>query len=903
MTDVPVYQAQQQPVEMPRIGLQPTPIPEFPNQVGGAVMQFGQAANEFAVKLEQAKTAASATTALTGYLVNLDKEKTTRVADQDWQNSPKTFQENAAKLQEDALSGLNLDAQTLATTRLHMAHATITAGDQVQKAALHRGSDAFVANIEAQGQYNQNDAASAGSPIARQAAIDRQLAIIETGRSAGFIHETQAVHFKQKFQNGLEHAEAFRMLSTDPMSAIAALSDPNKFTSLTPMQKATYIEHAREKIDKDATERARGVVAGSPETASLVAGQFVDSSHIDKLFDRRLIPAESSGQNLAPNSRGAFGPAQVTPAFVRDYIGKLPPADQAKLGDVKALSDQELTDKLMADPKLSTDIGRAGFHALVERYGGNPVLALAAYNAGPGRADAWKAAAEKQFGRSPTPAQIMSVVDIPETQNYLAKIYGSAGARADAFGVSPAGRFHLGSVLGSELQTQETRAQHLINQIASVSAATDEVAKLVERGIDVGGDRIAAFRSAQQQAAAGGNVEAARRLHELDFALTVKPQVDRLYRLPFPMVNAMVDAADAQARTPGANPGPEDVKSLDVLRKTRDAINKARMSDPTSLIVRAGLDKYVAVDTAADPADPNFRGALQQRGAQAVMSQRLYGGKALAFTPDEVTSLKERYSQSPPADQFKLIKAMADSLPDDAYRETVTAVLGNDRGAEIVGRFAKDRPELAQEMLQGAQLLKTKDVGENQKLVRPIIAQQIKGLLYPSADQHDAVIKAAEYLDVARRNAAGKLYDNTDTSAASKAVEDVTGALTSRGGVQVAAPPGMKAGTFNSLLDTLTAGDIGASGGALDRTGKEVPAAQVSRYGVLRQTAPGSPRYWVGTADPASRDNFQPYFTAGELPGPLIFDMRQLAARVDPARRGREVMPIEARARADYARQ
>src|SRR5262249_9085776 len=154
----------------------------------------------------------------------------------------------------------------------------------------------------------------------------------------------------------------------------------------------------------------------------------------------------------------------------------------------------------------------------------------------------------------------------------------------------------------------------------SVQASSDPLPKLIGDGVDVSADRIAAYRSTQQQAAAGGDLEAARNLHDLDLAIAVKPQTDRLYRLPFPAVDAMVNAADAQSRELGADVSADQQKTLAVLKATRDKIASARNEDPTSLLVRAGLAKQVPLDTEAAPSDPNFRAALTMRGGQAVQA-------------------------------------------------------------------------------------------------------------------------------------------------------------------------------------------------------------------------------------------------------------------------------------------
>jgi soluble lytic murein transglycosylase-like protein len=893
-----------------RVGLEPTPIPRgIESNLGTDVAQVGEAVSNFADKLLTAKTAANATTALSSYLLKLNAAKEAQLKNPDWQNAPAAFNDAARTASSEALIGpdgqpYHFDEQTSATLRAHFQSATIAAGNEVNNKALSNGADKWLADYQTQAQFNQNAASTAGSDIARNTAITRNNALILTGVNAGWISQAKAVDLQRNFQTGLDHAQVMGDSRANPAATIAKLADPANYPTLTAPQRETYRENARDKIDTDATERARGLVAGRPYVASLTAGQFVDSGHVDQLFDNGVVPAESKGQNAPPNAKGAFGPAQITPGFARDYAGKLPAEDQAALGDITKLSDQELTDKLMALPKVSTDIGRLGFRDLANKYGGNPVLAMAAYNAGPKNADRWQADAQAKFGANPTPAQILSVIDFPETQKYVAGIYKSANAPTDAFGVSPAGRYHLGITLGTELQEQQARDGHVINQLASVSAATDPVPKLVDAGMDVGADRIAAYRNAQLTAAQNGDPEAARRLHELDLALQVKPQVDRLYRLPFGTMNGAVDAAEAQARLPGADVSADQVHTLEVLKKTRDEINRARTQDPTSLLVRAGLSANVPLDTAADPNDQNFRAALTMRGGQATMAQKLYGGTAVALTPAEQTTLKERYAAAPPQDQFKMLKTLADTLPTTSYNDTVKTILGDVPGAEIIGRFAADRPDLAQQMLNGASLMKSKDAAATLKDIRPVIGGFLKGQLYPTPDQQNAVVEASLYLDASRRNDRGALYDTNDTTGVQKAIEDVAGALTSRNGVQVAAPIGMRAGQFNAMLDGLNEKQIALSGGAFDRNGNVVTPDMISRNAVLKQTVPGSPRYWVGVPDASARDGFQPHYTGGELPQPLIFDMREIAANAGPrVTEGDTLGQREAKTRAAFADQ
>ncbi|ELS3848485.1 transglycosylase SLT domain-containing protein [Salmonella enterica] len=83
-------------------------------------------------------------------------------------------------------------------------------------------------------------------------------------------------------------------------------------------------------------------------------------------------------------------------------------------------------DKWLNDPRYNAKLGQAYFGAQMKKYDNNPVLAVAAYNAGPGAVDGWI----KQFGDPRTGAvsneQFAAAIPYDETRNYVAKVTGSA---------------------------------------------------------------------------------------------------------------------------------------------------------------------------------------------------------------------------------------------------------------------------------------------------------------------------------------------------------------------------------------------------------------------------------------------------------------------------------------------
>jgi soluble lytic murein transglycosylase-like protein len=131
-------------------------------------------------------------------------------------------------------------------------------------------------------------------------------------------------------------------------------------------------------------------VAGAPGDGSTPFGAEIDAAAarhgIDPALLRGLVRQESGFDPRAHSAAGAMGLTQLMPATA------------ASLG---------VTDPY--DPVQSLDGGARYLRQMLDRFGGDPAKALAAYNAGPG--------AVARFGGVP-PYQ--------ETQNYVRNILGGA---------------------------------------------------------------------------------------------------------------------------------------------------------------------------------------------------------------------------------------------------------------------------------------------------------------------------------------------------------------------------------------------------------------------------------------------------------------------------------------------
>ena len=122
--------------------------------------------------------------------------------------------------------------------------------------------------------------------------------------------------------------------------------------------------------------------------AELIASA-TEAHGVNPLLVQALIQVESNYQPRARSSRGAMGLMQIMPATAREYRVRN-----------------------AYDPKSNIDAGIRKLKGLLEKFGSDVTLALAAYNAGEG-------AVQKYNGIPPN----------RETQNYVSRILAIAGLR------------------------------------------------------------------------------------------------------------------------------------------------------------------------------------------------------------------------------------------------------------------------------------------------------------------------------------------------------------------------------------------------------------------------------------------------------------------------------------------
>ena len=134
-----------------------------------------------------------------------------------------------------------------------------------------------------------------------------------------------------------------------------------------------------------------------------------------------LVRTESNFRSVAVSSQNAYGLAQLILPTAKSVARKL---------GIKRVSPQ----RLVRDPLLNVRLGASYLKSLLNLYGGSEVLALAAYNAGPGAVSSWmmnrvrKVAGQKRrrvgVGLTPSPDEMVEEIPVKETKTYVRKVLG-----------------------------------------------------------------------------------------------------------------------------------------------------------------------------------------------------------------------------------------------------------------------------------------------------------------------------------------------------------------------------------------------------------------------------------------------------------------------------------------------
>lgn len=871
----------------PSAAIQPVPLtpnPSMPDVGAGyrAAAAFGDELVKVAAVLNEGQQQTQASQAMEGFLQKRAELTDQYVKDQDYATAEERFAKDIGDAKMQALQGVS-NPQMRAKLSLEMERDVITSANKVRTAQFGRQADINVAASDVVRQSAINEAVAAGSEAERQAAIGRYESNLNGLVRSGWMDASVAGAKAQSFRGELDAADAYALVNRNPAQAKAALADSTNFPTLDPIKRQTLTVAAEQKLDANNTATVTQAAAFHPEAASLTMGRVVSADHAVKIFDNGIVPIESNGNNGAVSSKGALGASQIMPATAREVAASL------GLKDIAALSDDDLKKKLTssdpADQALNLKLGRAYWSQMVTRYDGNVALAAAAYNAGPGRADRWKAEAEAKFGAGFTPAQLASIVDIKETQDYLSKLYGRFGAPMNVQFSSPAAAMQASNAVGAVLTQQTARETHLLTAQAQAASSADNVVEVVRAGFDADQQRIANFRAVNTAAAAKGDMAAAGRLRDLDFAEKIQPLIRQAWSTPPDALDTMVKTMEAQAAAPGGNTSTQTLSAIKAFKAVQVEQAKKRDSEPVVLGGENGGRYYALqpIDGRNAPLDDTLVSALKNRDAQARTANRIYGGSGSPFTIEEAQAWQSRYADATPQERGQILGTLAKGLSADSFAAALPQIVKGENSKSqtpalqmAAGLYAQ-APEIAQSVIEG---MNAKDadkryvpVGEANKLAYQTskdtyLPQRVFNRAVrtdpagPFAAMSDAIDARYAFLSADAKDASGA----TNTARLKRAIDDVTGGVLYHNGAPVIAPVrGMSQRDFDGTVWGVTDADLA---GAQTTGGKAIDAAYLRGSAKLQSRADG--QYYLQV----NRDDSNPQYAVTKDGKPFVLDLR-----------------------------
>lgn len=186
-----------------------------------------------------------------------------------------------------------------------------------------------------------------------------------------------------------------------------------------------FLANIQSKVDKDRSNALNIIGEGNNKINNQLS--------IDEL-QTRVEQAESGGDPKARSQKGAKGLMQIMPNTAREVAGKL------GLKEIVGMTDEEL-EVALENPELNRQLGNFYLNELLQNYGGDQVLATAAYNAGPGNVNNWlKTVGDPRTGKI-SHQEFIDNIPFGETKRYVNKIFGDKTGKSDPMFIQLKGEY------------------------------------------------------------------------------------------------------------------------------------------------------------------------------------------------------------------------------------------------------------------------------------------------------------------------------------------------------------------------------------------------------------------------------------------------------------------------------
>ncbi|HHG7110889.1 TPA: transglycosylase SLT domain-containing protein [Klebsiella pneumoniae] len=407
------------------------------------------------------------------------------------------------------------------------------------------------------------------------------------------------------------------------------------------MKKDTQQKMALSATQANIAERTKGMM-NADGTLNAYDGTIDPDQLATAAFyqESRLSQFDASGQPLT-SKKGAVGIAQVM---------KDTGPEAARAAGLPW--DEE---RWRNDPAYNLALGKAYLNKQLKAFGGNNVLALAAYNAGPGKVNEWISKYGDPRTGAITNEDFIRSIPFQETQSYVTKIMDSVPSvpkTATMAAITDTPYFH---------QLSPQAQSSALSGMAEILNKQRQASRVVLDGVV--NDASAALRNGQQPQvmpsrnqliSTYGLVQGGQLYTQLQNDEAFGNNVKLVKNIPPAQQQQLLEQAKPET---GPNYA-ERLKNYEQLQSAISAVNSARNADPVAFGIKEGAVGQI------DFTDLNsLQSSMQARTVQAGRISQQYGTPPTLLTKAEAKQFSTMLSQSAPGDALTLLQAVGRSLP------------------------------------------------------------------------------------------------------------------------------------------------------------------------------------------------------------------------------------------------
>ncbi|EPY1562554.1 transglycosylase SLT domain-containing protein [Klebsiella michiganensis] len=455
----------------------------------------------------------------------------------------------------------------------------IRGGEQIRSLAWSKEKDASIAGLNQSLETSRSTYLTSTDPETRQQITDATNNMIHGAASKGYIDQAQAQQLGQRW---ITDAATDSLKMMQPEQRLSALQNPTGIVSFLPPDQ-------RQAMMKDASYEALNTRLGQQQLQMYTGDAGMNVLAVPQATLLQAVYQQESGNR----HRNADGSLVTSPAGAQGAGQIMPPTGKDPGFGVKPLQD----DSEQENRRFTGDY----LNAMLKRYSGNQILALAAYNAGPGKVDDWL----KQIG-DPRTGQVSNeqfAASIPfnETRNYVYSVSANAQRMGNVRSVIDSQEFkNLDGQQQAQIASRTVQIQDQVDSAYRVNIQqriTDDAAR-AQSGLNIESPVTEAefIRSIPSSATPGERAQFYQQWNRYKDTLALQPVNN------FVMQNSAADGlAAVQALKPADNAADLQFKAQQYAQAQQNyqRIISARESDPGkwlsqySDVVKSAWDQYL----------------------------------------------------------------------------------------------------------------------------------------------------------------------------------------------------------------------------------------------------------------------------------------------------------------------